>query len=129
MLGFNSFTQQLCIDNAVVSPQGHEAEEDDEDSEEDSSDDANDGQVVTKGTNPSKREAPKRTQQKKRGPIAQEVSYKASIIDKVTDVTSEMNVSSRAFSLVNELLTILDRSMLHLLSSMMPLMQREKLIF
>lgn len=88
MLRFNSFTQQLCIDNDVLSRPGLEPKEDDEDSEEDSSDDANAGHAVTKGTNPSKREASKRTQQKKRGPLAQQVSYKASIIDKVTDVIS-----------------------------------------
>ncbi|CAI7660092.1 unnamed protein product [Penicillium glandicola] len=59
--GFNSFTQQLCIDNAVVR---------DEDAER-----PQDITLLEKD-------------------IPQEVTYKTSIVDKVTDVTSAMNISA-----------------------------------
>ncbi|KAI1183992.1 hypothetical protein F5B17DRAFT_102470 [Nemania serpens] len=65
--GFNSFTQQVCIDAAVTS---------------------------SKDINSAM--APAEPDRNK--PIAQEVVYKTSIVDKVTDVTNEMNVNA-AFSI------------------------------
>lgn len=62
MAGFNSFTQQVCIDAAVTS---------------------------SKDINSAMAPA----EQDRNKPIAQEVVYKTSIVDKVTDVTNEMNVS------------------------------------
>ncbi|KAJ5748584.1 uncharacterized protein N7511_010280 [Penicillium nucicola] len=59
--GFNSFTQQLCIDNAVVRNDNAEPALEIELKEKD---------------------------------IPQEVTYKTSIVDKVTDVTSAMNISA-----------------------------------
>ncbi|KAK1753658.1 hypothetical protein QBC47DRAFT_430507 [Echria macrotheca] len=63
--GFNSYTQQLCINDAVV-------------------------------REPTAAEAAKA--EKPRLPMAQEVTYKTSVIDKVTDVTSAMNINA-AFSI------------------------------
>ncbi|KAH6880764.1 hypothetical protein B0T10DRAFT_446462 [Thelonectria olida] len=57
--GFNSYTQQLCINDAVVRDNG---------------------------------DAPAVEQIRKS--LAQEVTYKTSIIDKVTDVTSAMNINA-----------------------------------
>ena len=59
LIGFNSFTQELCIDNAVV--RGDDT--------------------------PTSQEGTKIIQD-----VAQSVTYKTSIIDKVTDVTDAMNV-------------------------------------
>ncbi|KAJ5715711.1 uncharacterized protein N7483_012892 [Penicillium malachiteum] len=59
--GFNSFTQQLCIDHAVVRDENAEKPLDITLLEKD---------------------------------IPQEVTYKTSIVDKVTDVTSAMNISA-----------------------------------
>ncbi|KAF5700490.1 hypothetical protein FMUND_14316 [Fusarium mundagurra] len=88
--GFNSFTQQLCIDNAVVSPRQlrGQQQEDNEPSGDTSARDAARVDVSTKD------DAGETEQQKKSRPIAQDVSYKASIIDKVTDVASEMNINA-----------------------------------
>ncbi|KAJ2993956.1 hypothetical protein NUW58_g1683 [Xylaria curta] len=58
--GFNSFTQQICINDAVTSVKEKEAR-----------------QKVDKNL-----------------PVAQDVVYKTSIIDKVTDVTNEMNINA-----------------------------------
>ncbi|KAK3395070.1 hypothetical protein B0H63DRAFT_362420, partial [Podospora didyma] len=60
--GFNSFTQQLCINNAVVRERQPQESAVDVD--------------------------------KPRLPIAQEVVYKTAVIDKVTDVTSAMNINA-----------------------------------
>ncbi|KAF4466987.1 hypothetical protein FALBO_6136 [Fusarium albosuccineum] len=92
-VGFNSFTQQLCIDNAVVSPRQYEAEQE-EDSEEDSSEGDSSEKDVTKVGSLSKKEISKPKRQETSSQIAQDVSYKATIIDKVTDVTSEMNINA-----------------------------------
>ncbi|OQD87272.1 hypothetical protein PENANT_c006G02155 [Penicillium antarcticum] len=59
--GFNSFTQQLCIDNAVV---------------------RDENAAVALEIELKERDIP------------QEVTYKTSIVDKVTDVTSAMNISA-----------------------------------
>ncbi|KAH0037799.1 hypothetical protein KCU78_g1609, partial [Aureobasidium melanogenum] len=64
--GFNSFTQQICINGAVTSSKDAASQEKIE-------------------------PAPTR-------PVAQDVVYKTSIVDKVTDVTNEMNVNA-AFSI------------------------------
>ncbi|RGP77376.1 hypothetical protein FLONG3_4515 [Fusarium longipes] len=64
--GFNSFTQQICVNGAVTS------------SQDESSPDR-------------KRPGPEQ-------PVAQDVVYKTSIVDKVTDVTNEMNINA-AFSI------------------------------
>ncbi|KAG9495533.1 hypothetical protein J7337_013782 [Fusarium musae] len=64
--GFNSFTQQICVNGAVTS--------------------SKDGSV------PDKKEPDPEK------PVAQDVVYKTSIVDKVTDVTNEMNVNA-AFSI------------------------------
>ncbi|CAG7557900.1 unnamed protein product [Fusarium equiseti] len=66
--GFNSFTQQLCVNGAVTSSK--EA-----------------------GSEAKKEPSPHPAQ-----PVAQDVVYKTSIVDKVTDVTNEMNVNA-AFSI------------------------------
>ncbi|KAF2421480.1 hypothetical protein EJ08DRAFT_682947 [Tothia fuscella] len=58
--GFNSFTQQLCVDRAVIPDH----------------------------------EAPPEAQANIIGPVAQEVTYKATIVDKVTDVTKAMNINA-----------------------------------
>ncbi|KAK3933940.1 hypothetical protein QBC46DRAFT_400905 [Diplogelasinospora grovesii] len=63
--GFNSYTQQLCINNAVVRDNG--------------------------SRDPTAEQKPKL-------PMAQEVTYKTSVIDKVTDVTNAMNINP-AFSI------------------------------
>ncbi|KAJ3544348.1 hypothetical protein NM208_g3100 [Fusarium decemcellulare] len=89
---FNSFTQQLCIDNAVVSPRQYETEQEEE-SEEDSSD-GNSTEKDTAKVGVRKRDISKPKQPETSSQIAQDVSYKASIIDKVTDVTSEMNINA-----------------------------------
>ncbi|KAF2738961.1 hypothetical protein EJ04DRAFT_583374 [Polyplosphaeria fusca] len=70
--GFNSFTQQLCIDNAV----GREP----------------DAPTDTLYEHGEKQ-------------IAQEVTYKTSVIDKVTDVTSAMNINP-AFSIKYDTLNV-----------------------
>lgn len=60
--GFNTFTQQQCIDNAVIQDR----------------------------VSPDKDET-----KASKSPVAQEVTYKSSIVDKVTDVSNAMNVSCR----------------------------------
>lgn len=59
--GFNSFTQQLCIDNAVVSDPEHKK---------------------WSAVEPEEKQIP------------QSVTYKTSVVDKVTDVTSAMNINA-----------------------------------
>ncbi|CVL12393.1 hypothetical protein FPRO06_04797 [Fusarium proliferatum] len=88
--GFNSFTQQLCIDNAVVSPNQlrGQQQEDNELSGDKSVKD------VARVDVSAKKDAGELEHQRKKQPIAQDVSYKASIIDKVTDVSSEMNINA-----------------------------------
>ncbi|KAK4197960.1 hypothetical protein QBC40DRAFT_205879 [Triangularia verruculosa] len=63
--GFNSYTQQLCINNAVIRDKS-----------------------IQDMIEP----------EKPRLPMAQEVTYKTSVIDKVTDVTNAMNINA-AFSI------------------------------
>ncbi|KAH7146774.1 hypothetical protein B0J13DRAFT_621722 [Dactylonectria estremocensis] len=64
--GFNSFTQQICVNGAVTS---------------------------SKDASSQEKKEPVPTQ-----PVAQDVVYKASLVDKVTDVTNEMNINA-AFSI------------------------------
>ncbi|KAH8807210.1 hypothetical protein F5884DRAFT_879992, partial [Xylogone sp. PMI_703] len=71
--GFNSFTQQLCINNAVIS--------------------------VRDGPRETPRQIPETDGKhekllERKNEIAQDVSYKASVVDKVTDITSSMNVNA-----------------------------------
>lgn len=61
--GFNSFTQQICVNDAVTSTKT----------------------ISVEAKKPGEVPPPK--------PIAQDVTYKTSIVDKVTDITNEMNVS------------------------------------
>lgn len=63
--GFNSFTQQICVNDAVIS--------------------AKDATIQAK-----KEPVPDQ-------PVAQDVVYKTSLVDKVTDVTNEMNVGLQRY--------------------------------
>lgn len=63
--GFNSFTQQICVNGAVASTKDVTSQE-------------------KKDLVPDQ-------------PVAQDVVYKTSLVDKVTDVTNEMNVGLQKF--------------------------------
>jgi hypothetical protein len=65
--GFNSFTQQLCVNNAVIARP--------------------DNRSVAKADTQDERS-------KDIKDIAQDVNYKASVVSKVTDITSSMNVNA-----------------------------------
>ncbi|KAF5536304.1 hypothetical protein FMEXI_10399 [Fusarium mexicanum] len=94
--GFNSFTQQLCIDNAVVSPRQLRTglQEDNESLADQTANTNNAERDVAPVDASTKKDARGPDQQNNNRPIAQDVSYKASIIDKVTDVASEMNINA-----------------------------------
>lgn len=72
VLGFNSFTQELCLDGAVVREDGKEVDHKAREVKEGEAESVETGKVN----------------------VAQSVSYKTSIIDKVSDIFDTMNVSS-----------------------------------